>query len=272
MTWEALVQQWWVQATSAIAAALAVAGIAAIFSAKVRARFWTPIGHALRWPFSLRLTTKKRIAALVTEATELRAGEALTKQRFDEVCELLDVRPIRADSTIVRERIERLQQASGAAWEHAEQQIDATKSLAARQVADEVRRGADLAKAEREAGKAEGRAEAEAEIEAKRAVPLLRPVWRIDPLGTADAYVLKNTQHSVEVSNVSVDASTGEFLFAGATQMRGPFDHHFEFYGQKTDGGRRLGVDFTVKWQDANGEWWDQVVSIEREPRRATVW
>lgn len=272
MTWDELVQQWWVQATSAIAATLAVAGIAAIFSAKVRAKFWSPIGHAIRWPLSLRLTTKKRMDALIRDARQLRADEALTKQRFEEVCELLDVRPIRSDSTIVRERIERLQEASGAAWEHAEQQIDATKALAARQIAEEARRGVELAKAEREAGKAEGRAEAEAEVAAQRAVPLLRPAWRIDPLGGADAYVLKNTQQGVDISNVSVDAPSSQFLFAGATQTQGPFDRHFEFYGQKTDGGRRLGVEFTVKWQDAHGEWWTQVVSIEREPRRAVIW
>lgn len=272
MTWEQIVQEWWVQWTSGLAVVIAVAIFAGLRSERFREGFLKPIGKALRWPFSLRLTTKKRIDALVKEATELRAGEALTKQRFDEVCELLDVWPVRADSTIVRERIERLQQASGAAWEHAEQQIDATKSLAARQLADAAKLGAEHAKSEREAGKAEGRAEVEAEVAAQRAVPLLRPVWRIDPLGTADAYVLKNTQHSVEISNVSVDASTGEFLFDGATQMQGPFDHHFEFYGQKTAGGRRLGVDFTVKWQDAHGEWDTQVVSIEREPRRSVVW
>lgn len=271
MTWDLLVQQWWLQVTSAVVAALVVAGILAFFSKTVRDKFWRPIGRALRWPLTVRLTTTRRQGAAAAETKKIRDDAELTAQRFNEVCDLLGVKPIRADSTIVRERIEQLQGAKDAAWGHAQEQIDATQSLAKKQLADQVRRGAEQAETAREFGKAEGRAEAIAEVEAERAVPLLRPVWRIDELGSADAFVLKNTQHSVEVSNISVEAASGEFLFAGATQMRGKLERHFEFYGQKTDRGRRLGVDFTVKWQDAHGTWWSQVVVIEREPRRMTV-
>lgn len=271
MTWDELVQQWWVQATSAIAAALIVAGTLAIFSQRVRDGFWAPIGRAVRWPFGLRVTTKSRINALRRSASELRSHAELTKRRFDEVCELLDVRPVRADSTIVRERIERLQQMADLAQAHAQQQIEANNSLAALQVTQANQRGAEIAKTEREAGRVEGRAEAMAEIEAQRAVPLLRPVWRIDQLAVGDAFVLSNTQDGVSISNVSVDASSGELVFAGPTQTRGAFDGRLEFRGRKTDFGRRLGLDITVKWQDTHGEWWAQTVRIEREPSQMTV-
>lgn len=308
MTWDELVQQWWVQATSGLAVGLALMGIAAFFSKTVRDKFWKPIGRAIRWPFAtVRFTTAKRQKTLADElqsarasleansefyaqlcdalgivmlsgdqqlidrARQLRDDAEKNARRFKEVCDLLEVWPVREDSTVVVERITRLREAKDEAWAHAKGQIEAAQSLAAKQLADQARRGSELAETARELGRAEGHAKAMAEVEAERAAPLLRPVWRIDPLGTADAFILKNTQHSVETSNVSVDASTAEFLFAGATQMRGRLDHHLEFYGQKTERGRRLGVDFTVKWQDANGDWFSQVVSIEREPRRMTV-
>lgn len=271
MTWGELLQQWWVQATSAIAAGLVVAAVLAIFSQHVRNGFWAPIGRAVRWFCGLRVTTKSRIDALHRSAIELRRQEELTKRRFDEVCELLDVRPILTDSTIVRERIERLQQMADQAQAHAKQQIEKNNSLAALHVAQANQHGAEIAKREREAGRAEGHAEAMTEIAAQRAVPPLRPVWRIDQLAIGDAFALSNTQDGVSVNNVSVDASSGEFVFAGSTQTRGAFDGKLEFRGHKTDFGRRLGVDFTVKWQDTYGEWWSQTVRIEREPRRMTV-
>lgn len=274
-----------------------------LFSKRLSQKLW----RALRWPFSLRLTTTKRQRARAAELKQERTraqefhafynklGDALgivaisgdqqlldriaqirdtadtNARRFQEVCDLLGVRPLLADSTVVVERIQRLQEASAEAWSHAQGQIEATKSLAVHEAA-EIERAHQLALEQAtEAGRAQGRAAAESDAEAKRAVPLLRPVWRIDPVGTADAFVLKNTQHGVEISNVSVDASTGDFQFAGATQMRGGFDGRFEFYGQKTEYGRRLGVDFSVKWQDAHGEWWGQVVRVPAEPRRMTV-
>ncbi|RDV46666.1 hypothetical protein DOE76_01065 [Leifsonia sp. ku-ls] len=308
MTWDELVQQWWVQATSGLAVGLALMGIAAFFSKTVRDKFWKPIGRAIRWPFAtIRFTTAKRQKALADELQSARASLAANSEfyaqlsdalgvvmlsgdqqligrvrqlrddaeknarRFKEVCDLLEVWPVREDSTVVVERITRLRDAKDAAWAHAKEQIEAAQSLAEKQLADQARRGGELAETARELGRAEGHAKAMAEVEAERAVPLLKPAWRIDPLGTADAFILKNTQHSVDISHVSVDAPTGEFQFAGATQMRGAFDRTFEFYGQKTESGRRLGVDFVVKWQDAHGEWWTQVVKVEREPRRMTV-
>lgn len=274
-----------------------------LFSKRLSQKLW----RALRWPFSLRLTTTKRQHARAAELEEARTraqefhafykklGDALgivmvsgdqqlldriaqirdtadtNARRFQDVCDLLGVQPVLADSTIVVERIQRLQEASAEAWSHAQGQIEAAKSLAVQQAAEVESAHQQALEEATEAGRAQGRAAAESEAEAKRAAPLLRPVWRIDPVGTADAFVLKSTQHGVDISNVSVDAPTGDFQFAGATQTTGSFDRHFEFYGQKTEHGRLFGVDFSVKWQDAHGEWWGQVVRVQAEPRRMHV-
>lgn len=222
-------------------ATVLAAGILSSFSKAARRRLWKPAFRRVGWLFTLRLTTTKRIEQEQAELLRLRGQAAQFNVTLKETY-------AKAQESVAEQRDELEREA-------------------------EARHGKFLANvvAEREAARAKGRAEALAEVEQERAVPLLRPVWRIDRHGEADVYVLKNTQDGVRISNVSVDASTREFHFAGATQMRGDFDRHFEFYGEKTDFGRRLGVDFTVKWQDANGDWRTQAVHVDRDPRRTFV-
>lgn len=56
----------------AIVSGLAIAAILAIFVKPVRERFWKPIGRGIRWLFTLRLTTTKRIALWEAEYESLR--------------------------------------------------------------------------------------------------------------------------------------------------------------------------------------------------------
>lgn len=277
-------EAWLIAIVGGAIATLIATGVGAIFSKTVRDKFWKPIGRALRWPLTLRLTTSTRQAAVAREAAQLREKAETSAKRFREVCDVLDVTPVLSDSTLVPERIQRLQEASADAWAHAKaevaaaqaharSQIEATQSLAETQMRDALRINEGQVELARDTsfkdGLAAGRAEAMAEVGAQRAVPALKPVWRIEELGTADAWVLRNAQHSVEVRNVSVDADSGDFVFTGATQSRGTVVTHFEFYGKKARRGQQFGVDFTVKWQDTNGDWWSQVVKVDRDPRRA---
>lgn len=264
-------ETWLITIVGGTAAALLATWIGSLLSAAFKEKVWKPVWRWLTWPLTLRPTTSTRKKALADELASKTLEAEQAKARFKEICDLLGAPAVMKDSTGAQERIAHLRAAKETAWAHAQEQIEATQSLAKQQLLDQARRGSELAETAREQGLQAGRAAAMAEVEAQRAVPLLKPAWRIDPLGTADAFILKNTQHSVDISNVSVDAPTGEFQFDGATQMRGAFDHTFEFYGQKTESGRRLGVDFLVKWQDAHDEWWTQVVKVEREPRRMTV-
>lgn len=263
-------------------AAIIAAAVLAIFKAPVRERFWKPIGRGLRWPFTLRLTTSSRQAVTEREMALLRDKAATNAKRFQEVCDLLDVSPVLPDSTLVQERIQRLQEASGEAWahakaeietaqEHARSQIAATQSLAEMQMRETARtreREIELAReAAHEEGRTLGRAERTSEVEAQRATPPLQPVWRIDDPGPGgNRFYLRNMQNGVEIADVSVEANTNEFMFASSTQTRGPFGESFSFLGSKSHHGVRFGVDFTVRWRDSNGDWWARTVKVDRDP------
>lgn len=265
------IEAWLIAILGGAAAALLATAIVTIIKKAGKAGSLARVGRVLKWPLTLRLTTSASQRKAVRELNEARATAEVYKRRFDEVCDALDITPVLADSTLAVERIERLQEALVDAAAHAKSQIEATRSRAASEAADAARITDGLVELARADGVSSGRAQALAEFEARRAVPLLRPTWRIDELGTADAFRLANTQHDVTVRNVSVEAATGDFQFASATQMRGDLEQPLEFRGQKTETGRRLGVDFLVKWQDANDEWWSQTVRVGREPRRAFV-
>lgn len=234
-------ETWLITIVGGAVAAILATGVLAAVNKAFRDKVWVPVARALCWPFTLRITTVARLR---------KADEALAQAARENA-------RLRAD----------VEKANNMGAAH----VVAVQAFAKQEALEQARRTDELTETARELGRAQGRTEAMAEVAAERAVPLLKPAWRIDPLGTADAFILKNTQHSVEISNVSVNAPTGEFQFDGATQMRGKLDRKFEFYGQRTDRGRRLGVDFVVKWQDAHGDWWSQVVRLDREPRRATV-
>lgn len=278
-------EAWLIAIVGGAGAAVLAAGVLAIFSKGVRDKVWKPIGRGIRWLLSIRFTTSARQAAGERLAADLRERAESSARRFQEVCDLLDVTPVLSDSSLVPERIQQLQEAAAEAWAHsnaevaaarahAQEQIAATQALAQTQIGEELRINEGQIELARNTayheGHAAGRAEVTAEVEAQRAIPSLRPVWRIDEAGPA-AMSLRNTQEGVEVSNVSVEAPTGDFKFAGSTQLRGRFDGPWVFAGERTRDGRVLGVNFTVKWQDANSDWWAQEVRVDREPRRITV-
>lgn len=307
MTWDVLMQQWWVQVTSAIAAGLALMAVAAIFSATVRNKFWKPIGHAIRWPFvTIRFTTAKRQRALAADLEEAQKslarnaefydqlGDALgivllsgdkqlidrvrqlrddaekNARRFKEVCDLLEVWPVREDSTIVVERITRLQEAKDEAWAHAKEQIEATQSLAKKQLADQARRGGELAETAKELGRTEGHATAMAEVEAQRAVPQLRPTWRV--VEVADGHFdLRNSQSGFnpkDIQNVSIEAPMLDFAFDGSNQWPGYFPGMVGFEGHRIG---KLSIRFVVRWQDRLGDHKAGEAVLEGKPRRAVV-
>lgn len=62
----------WLPLAVTVVGGLVVAAILAIFIKPVRERFWKPFGRALRWPFTLRLTTTKKLAAWDEKLDRLR--------------------------------------------------------------------------------------------------------------------------------------------------------------------------------------------------------
>lgn len=116
-----------------------------------------------------------------------------------------------------------------------------------------------------------GRAEALAEVEAQRAEPLIEPVWRV--MQTEPGYyVLHNMQNNASVSSISIAAPAHDFLFTSDTQWTGPLVNNVQnFRGERRRRGEALGVRFTIRWRDANGDWRVGEAFIDKEPRRATV-
>lgn len=287
MTADDWLKVWWLPLLVTVVGGLILAGIISIFSKTVRDKFWKPIGRALRSLFTLRVTTTKRQAERATELAGLREQAELSTKRFQEVCDALDVTPVLADSTLVPERIQQLQRASDDAWAHAkaevaraeahaQSQIHATQALAQTQMGEALRIHEGQIELARDTsfkdGYAAGRAEAMAEVQAQRAVPPLQPVWRIDDPGPGgNRFVLRNMQDGVEISDVSVEVDTSEFMFSGPTQTRGPFEGSLTFLGSKSHHGSLFGVDFTVRWRDGNGDTCAGVVKVDRDPRRAVI-
>jgi hypothetical protein len=280
-------EEWLIAIVGGAVAAVLGTGVLAILNKYVREKFWKPIGRGVQRVLTLRPTTSTRQAATEREMAQLREKAAASDKRFKEVCDLLDVTPVLADSTLVPERIQRLQEASAEAWthanaesaaarEHAQSQIDAVRSLAETQMRDAARAYEHQIAAARgtafEEGHAAGRAEAEEEVAAQRAAPPLQPVWRIDDPGpSANIYFLRNVQPGVTVTDVSVEADTSEFVFSGPTQTRGPFENSLSFLGSKSLRGRKLGVSFTVRWRDSNGDSCTRTVKVDRDPNRVII-
>ncbi|WP_136587385.1 hypothetical protein [Microbacterium hydrothermale] len=280
-------EEWLIAIVGGAVAAVLGTGVLAIFNKHVREKFWKPIGRGVRWVLTLRPTTSTRQAAIEREMAHLREMAATSEKRFTEVCDLLDVTPVLADSTLVPERIQRLQEAAAEAWahsnaeaaaarKHAQSQIDAVRSLAESQMRDAARAHEHQIAATRstalEEGRAAGRAEVEAEVAAQRAAPPMQPVWRIDDPGPgANIYFLRNMQPGVTITDVSVEADSSEFVFSGPTQTRGPFENSLSFLGSKSLRGRKLGVSFTVRWRDFNGDSCARTVKVDRDPSRGIV-
>ncbi|MCZ0708751.1 hypothetical protein OYT00_01955 [Microbacterium paraoxydans] len=274
MTPDQLWQQGWLGVVVNVAAALIAAALLSMISKTARAKFWRPlrnrIGGWLRWLWSFRpaMTARQR-AAFDLKLKRLE----LDSQRFKEVCDLLEVWPVRDDSTVVPERIAALRDAKETAWAHAREQIDATQSLAQQQLADQARRGAELAETARELGRTEGHAQALAEVEAQRAAPRLRPVWRVVSLGEG-TYMLKNTQDGIrltDVKHVSLEVPLGDFVFHGSNQWPGFFPGEMTFSGELVGNGRRFGANLVIRWHDVNGDKRYGEVLVPHEPRRGVI-
>jgi hypothetical protein len=137
------------------------------------------------------------------------------------------------------------------------------------EVFDAHSQGRHQAAEEKQAGIAEGRAEALAEIEAERSVPLVKPNWTVSMMG--GGYTLANTQRGVSVSEVSLSAPVDKFTLDGQTQWSGKFSQMTPFKGVPTHAGRKAGVEFTVRYRDARGDWHDLPAFLDRESRQ-TVW
>ncbi|MCS3844802.1 hypothetical protein [Microbacterium sp. AK031] len=235
----------------AVAAILASWALA-FFSKVFRDRFWVPLGNALRWPFTLRITTVNRIR---------KAGEAVTRLGREN-------ERLRADV----EKATNLGAAHVAATQElAKQELQAAQAQAKYEALEQVRRGGELAETAREYGRMQGRAEAMAEVEAERAAPQLQPQWRIEDVKDSDIFVLKNTQPSVHISDVSLLPPMGDFAFSGPSQWPGAMENAIIFHGERQANGRSFGVRFVVRWRDLNGDHKVGEIFLDKEQRRMTV-
>lgn len=270
MTVEQLWQQGWLGVAVTVVGGLILAALLSTISATARTKFWRPLfgrmGTWLNWLKGLKVSTARQREAAGTATARLE----LDSRRFKEVCDLLEVWPVREDSTIVVERITRLQEAKDEAWAHAKEQIEATQSLAKKQLADQARRGGELAETAKELGRTEGHATAMAEVEAQRAVPQLRPTWRV--VEVADGHFdLRNSQSGInpkDVQDVSLEAPMLDFAFDGSNQWPGYFPGTVGFEGRHIG---RLAVRFVVRWRDSLGDPCAGEAILEAKPRKAVI-
>lgn len=271
LTWDALVQQWWLQVAAGLAVFIVTAGIVAIFSNRVRERFWVPVGRSLWLPFTVRLTTTRRQREVDAQVAGLAADRELAERRFKEVCDLLGVRPLLPDSTIVVERIEGLQIAAVAAREHAESQIAATQEVAKKQIRDEQIINEGQLALQRRSGQQEGYAQAMTEVGEQRAIPLSKPVWRVEKDEHPDQYTLRNVQPDALATDVRIEPVLGMFSFDSPNQWPGGPFRSQTFVGDRMGAGRTLEVDFKVHYRNAIGDWNVGQAVLAREPRRVIV-
>lgn len=270
--------------------ALVLIGILVTRTAK--RRVWRPLWRRFRWLATVRLTTTGRQAERNAEVDKIRDDARLSARKFQEVCDLLGVRPLLTDSTVVAERVERLQSAADRAHADAKVQItaaeakwkadaDATRSLAVL----EVENAKKSAKAEalcthkihegmiesaRARARLAGSAEAWSEVEAQRAVPIVKPVWRVSQVAV-DGFRLDNVQVDSVVGDVQIEPTNpSTFAFHSANQWTGvtPFEY---FNGERMRIGRTHDMLFKVQYRDAHGDWRSGNAVLAREPRKGTI-
>jgi hypothetical protein len=226
-----------------IVVAVVLAGLSAVVSKNVRDRFWKPIGRAVVWPRKLRITTATRNAMTDAELARLR-------------------REVQAQTEAVSEA-----QRAGQA------ELAASKALADERAREAKNQwGLEVTQAHRDSlrqGKAEGRAEVVAEVEAARAVPRLRPVWRIAALGGDQGFMLSNVQTDAVVSDVSIEAPANQLVFTSETQWRGLFNNRVHFNGRAVGFGKSHGVECVVRYRDELGDMKTGAAFLEREPLRS---
>lgn len=270
MTVEQLWQQGWLGVAITVVGGLILAALLSTISATARTKFWRPLfgrmGTWLNWLKGLKVSTARQREATGAAIARLE----LDSRRFKEVCDFLEVWPVREDSTVIVERIAQLREAKDAAWAHAQSEIEATKSLAQRELAEQVRRGGELAETARELGRTEGHAEAMAEVEAQRATPQLRPTWRV--VEVADGHFdLRNSQSGFnpkDIQDVSIEAPMLDFAFDGSNQWPGYFPGMVGFEGRHIG---RLPVRFVVRWRNSLGDPCAGEAILEGKPRRAVI-
>ncbi len=245
--------------------------------ATVRQRLWRPIWNVARWPFTLRLTTTRRQSELAANGSKLRRDA----ERFREVCDLLEVWPVREDSTVVPERIQRLREAAGEAQRSADKQVaamevrlrnevDATRALARKEIQDQLRINEGQVELAREAARQDGYAQAMLEVADQREVRLPKPVWRVRKSESA-TLELSNVQEDAVVSDVGIFAPMGDFAFDSANQWAGPFTEPVRFLGQRVRTGRSLDITFKVLYRDVSGDHQTGEAVLAREPRQPVV-
>lgn len=216
MTPDDALKLWWIPLLVTVVGGLVIAGILAIFRPGVRDKFWRPLGRAVAWVFSIRLTTTKRQRDAAAEARALReradAAEAGREQD---------------QKVMIAEHELRLK---GLGVTHA----------------DELR-------AEARRGYQKGLEDAAIELAMERELPRVSPVWRIDYVKDA-VWELRNTQTGAVVSDVTLECDLKRFAFTGPSQWPGPFAGVGQFEGHRLRLGQVAGVDFTVRYRDELGD------------------
>ena len=198
----------------------------------------------------------------------MRADGELTAQRFKEVCDLLDVRPLLPDSTIVVDRIAQLQNAAEVA--RAQAQIEATRAQVER-IRDERIINEGQLELQRRSGQQEGYVEAMTEVAEQRAVPLSMPVWRVEKNEDAGDHTLRNVQTDALASDVRIEPVLSTFSFNSPNQWPGGPFRSQTFVGDRLGAGRTLDVEFRVHFRDANADWSVGRAVLARERRRIEV-
>lgn len=256
-------EAWLIAVVGGALAAVLAAAILRLVNKTFSRKMWGAVWRVIRWPFSIRVTTKKRLGALHGQIAAERAEAAR-------------VRGVAADHIVeLQEDLEKARSHGAAqlaaAEARARDEVEAVRALAKDEAMQAHKRHLRANETAREFGRVQGRAEAMAEVDAQRAVRLPRPVWRIDEAGGTNSLLLRNMQPDVVLSDVSLEAPLGDFVFAGPSQWPGPMSGPQPFFGERQGNGRAFGVKFIVRWHDANGDPRMGEVFIDKEPRRAVV-
>ena len=270
-------EAWLIAIIGGALAGIITAAVLAIFSKQVRVKLWMPIGRALSWPLTLRVTTTRSVRAQTEELEKAQKRNEGSNRFYADLCDALGIVVLSGDKQVL-DRIDQLRavssiadQRAATAEAHAAEQVAATQALAV----DEAARVSKVHQRELHSAIASARAEGRQQAirilkEQRERSPLLRPTWRVVYLED-DRFLLNNTQSGVEISEVSIAAPLGDFEFIGDTQWPGPHGGVQQFRGRRMRNGRSFGVKFAVRYRDVDGEWQAGEAWIDKEPRQAVV-
>jgi hypothetical protein len=106
------------------------------------------------------------------------------------------------------------------------------------------------------AAKAEGADEVQSRIDAERAAPIHHPQWIVAPKrDERNTFQLFNAADGSIARDVTIDASQNEFILLERPRWADFTGQAVNtFKGVATEGGRFLGVTFTIEWADLNGD------------------